>query len=49
VLLGIKPTTAFGSPKDYFIDDFVDSIHTIYPKEKEQQYGVLGIKIKLLD
>ncbi|MDP2749824.1 MAG: hypothetical protein Q8O89_03255 [Nanoarchaeota archaeon] len=39
----------YGYPKDYPIKDFVNSVHKIYPKEKEQQYGVLGIKIKLTD
>ncbi len=39
----------YGYPKDYSIEDFVNSIYTIYSKEKEQQFGVLGIKIKLLN
>ena len=39
----------YGYPKDYSVDDFVNSIYTIYSKEEEQQYGVLGIKIKLLN
>lgn len=38
----------YGYSKNYSIDDFVNNIYTIYSKEKEQQYGVLGIKIKLL-
>ena len=39
----------FGYPKDYSVEDFVNSIYTIYSKEKEQQYGVLGIKLRLLN
>ncbi|MEA3329881.1 MAG: ASCH domain-containing protein [Nanoarchaeota archaeon] len=39
----------YGYPKDNSTDEFVNSIYTIYSKEKEQQYGVLGIKIKLLN
>lgn len=39
----------FGYPKDYSVEDFVNSIYTIYSKEKEQQHGVLGIKIRLLN
>ncbi len=39
----------YGYPKDYSIEDFVNSCYTIYSKEKEQQYGVLGIKIRLLN
>jgi len=38
----------YGYPKDYSVDKFVNSIYTIYSNEKEQLYGVLGIKIKLL-
>lgn len=26
-----------GYPKNYSIDDFIDNIHTVYSKEKEQQ------------
>jgi len=39
----------FGYPKDYLIEDFLNSCYKIYSKEKEPQYGVLGIKIRLLD
>ena len=39
----------FGYPNDYPIDSFINSIYTIYSQEKEQQYGVLGIKIELLN
>ena len=39
----------YGHPKDYPIEDFLNNIHLIYSKEKEQQYGVLGIKIRLLN
>lgn len=39
----------YGYPKDYPIEDFVNSCYTIYSKEKEQQYGILGIKIRLLN
>jgi ASC-1-like (ASCH) protein len=38
----------YGYPKDYPVDTFVNNIYKIYSKEKEQKYGVLGIKIKLL-
>ena len=31
------------------IKEILDIINTIYSKEDEQQYGALGIKIKLLD
>ena len=31
------------------IKETLDIINTIYSKEDEQQYGALGIKIKLLD
>ena len=40
---------SFGYPKDYSVDKFLNEIYNIYSKEKEQQYGVLGIKIKLLN
>lgn len=39
----------YGYPKDYSVDNFLTNIYTIYSKEKEKQYGALGIKIKLLD
>ncbi len=39
----------YGYPKDYSVDTFVESIYTIYSKREEQQFGVLGIKIRLLD
>ena len=39
----------YGYPKDHSTDEFVNSIYTIYSKEKEQQHGVLGIKIRLLN
>ena len=39
----------YGYPKDYSVDEFVNGIYAIYSKEKEQKYGVLGIKIKLLN
>ena len=39
----------YGYPKDYPINDFIDACYKIYSKEKEQQYGVLGIKIRLLN
>jgi ASC-1-like (ASCH) protein len=39
----------YGYPKDHSVNDFVNSIYTIYSKEKEQQFGVLGIKIRLLN
>jgi len=39
----------YGYSRGYSVNDFVSSIYKIYSKEKEQQYGVLGIKIRLLD
>ena len=39
----------YGHPKDYSVEEFVNRIYTIYSKEKEQKYGVLGIKIRLLN
>lgn len=39
----------YGYPKDYPINDFLDSIYIIYSREEEEKYGVLGIKIKLLN
>ena len=39
----------YGYPGDYPVKDFLENIYTIYSKEKEQKYGVLGIKIKLLN
>lgn len=39
----------YGYPKDYSVNDFVNSVYTIYSKEKEQQFGVLGIKIRILN
>ena len=39
----------YGYPKDYPIEVFMRSIYAKYTNEKEQKYGVLGIKIKLLD
>jgi len=38
----------YGYPKDYPIDEFVNSIYEIYSKEQERKYGVLGIKIRVL-
>lgn len=38
----------YGYPNDYSVNEFVKSIYTIYSKEQEKQYGVLGIRIKLL-
>jgi ASC-1-like (ASCH) protein len=39
----------YGYPKDYSVKNFLNSIYTIYSKEEEQQHGVLGIKIRLLN
>ena len=38
----------YGYSQDYPVNDFLKSIYTIYSLEKEQQYGVLGIKIEML-
>ncbi len=37
----------FGYPKDHPKDEFIESIYTIYSKEEEEKYSVLGIQIKL--
>ncbi len=47
-LVNALPMSDFGYQEDYNKDDFVNSIYTIYSKEEEQKYGVLGIRIKLL-
>ena len=39
----------YGHPKDYPMDKFLEDVHKIYSKEEEEKYGVLGIKIKLLN
>jgi ASC-1-like (ASCH) protein len=39
----------YGYSKDNSVDDFVESCYTIYSKEQEEKYGVLGIKIELLE
>jgi len=38
----------YGYPKDYSPEDFIQSIYTIYTKEEEEKYGVLGIQVKVL-
>lgn len=38
----------FGYPKDHPKDEFIESIYTIYTKEDEEKYGVLGIQVKIL-
>jgi len=40
------PASAFGHPDK---DDLLKSIFTFYTKEQEEEYTVLGIKIKLVD
>lgn len=37
----------YGYAPDYPIEDFIESIYTIYTKEEEEKYGVLGIEIKM--
>jgi len=39
----------YGYEKEYSKEKFLEEIYSIYSKEQEQQYGVLGIKIKLLN
>ncbi len=41
---GMEP---FGYLREYPQEDFLQSIYTIYSKEDEEKYGVLGIQIKL--
>lgn len=38
---------SFGYLREYLQEDFLQSIYTIYSKEDEEKYGVLGIQIKL--
>lgn len=40
--------SSFGYPEDYDKSKFVEEIYTVYTKEEEQKYGVLGIRIKLV-
>ncbi len=42
------PMSYFGYPDDYDKQAYIESIYTIYAKEKEEKYGVLGIRIKLV-
>jgi len=37
----------YGYPANTDVDEFVESIYTIYKKEDEIKYGVLGIKLRL--
>ena len=39
----------FGYPQGYSINRFLNSIYSIYSKDKEKEFGVLGIQIKLLN
>ncbi len=47
-LINALPMSDFGYQDNYNKDDLVNSIYTIYSKEEEQKYGVVGIRIKLL-
>lgn len=38
-----------GHPKNHPIDSRINNLYTMYSKEEEKQYGILGIKIKLLN
>lgn len=38
----------FGYSEDYDRESFIESIYTIYTKEQEEKYKVLGIRIKLI-
>jgi ASC-1-like (ASCH) protein len=38
----------FGKPADYSKQKMADSMYEIYSKEDEKEYGVLGIRIRLL-
>jgi ASC-1-like (ASCH) protein len=38
----------YGYPKDYNHNNFIRECHKIYTPEQEQQYGILGIKIQLI-
>ncbi len=41
----------YGYPNDYPIEEFMRNIYKIYSieKEKEKEYGVLGIQLKLIN
>jgi ASC-1-like (ASCH) protein len=36
----------FGYEKDHLRDAFLKGVYTIYTKEQEEKYGVLGIHVK---
>ncbi|SRR6056297_2173254 len=42
------PMSYFGYPDDHDKRAFAESIYSIYSKEDEQKYSVLGIRIKLV-
>jgi ASC-1-like (ASCH) protein len=43
---GLKP---LGHPKEYTLDKVLANLQEIYPKEKEKKFGVLAIKIELIN
>ena len=42
---GIK---SFGYNKDFPIDSFLENLYNIYTKDDEKRFGVLGIKLEVL-
>lgn len=47
-LVEVIPMSKFGYPEDKSRTDFTESIYTIYNKDEEQKYGVLGIELELI-
>ena len=47
-LIGDYSMEYLGYSRDYPKDEFIESIYTIYTKEEEKKYGVLGIQVKVL-
>ncbi len=47
-LINNFPMQNYGYPKDYPVQEFLNKIYTIYSKEQEKQFGVLGIKVRLI-
>tara|TARA_Y100000310_G_scaffold340453_1_gene436305 strand:+ start:1176 stop:1529 length:354 start_codon:yes stop_codon:yes gene_type:complete len=39
----------YSYPKDYPIKEFLKSVYAIYSEEQEKKYGVVGIKVRLMN
>lgn len=48
-LINDFPMSYFGYPENYDKSKFIEQIYEIYTREEEEKYGVLGIRLKLLD